>query len=65
MQLIQGNVAASLYYNPMAVPIVLLLGLTLYQVFRRGEVKAWLTPVWVLLLLSAWLVKLASPVATW
>lgn len=65
MQLLQGNVAASLYYNPMTVPICLLLALTLFQVLRRGVADAWLAPAWSLLLLIAWLLKLASPTATW
>jgi hypothetical protein len=63
--LANGDVLGSLYYNPLALPIVGLLALTLFQVGRRGRVAPWVGRGWIVVLMVAWVVKLLSPPATW
>jgi hypothetical protein len=63
--LLAGDLRASLYFNPLTVPILLLLAWTLWHVIRHGIAPRWLGYAWPGLLLVAWLIKLASPGDTW
>ena len=64
MALLRGDVAASLYFNPMTVPIVGLLAVTMVAACRRCA-GVWLARAWFALLLVAWVIKLLSPPGTW
>ncbi len=63
--LLAGDVATSLYFNPMAAPIVALIIVTIFQIVRFGRAKRWVFGAWVAILSLAWVLKLASPIETW
>ena len=63
--LLDGDLALSLYYNPMTLPIVALLTFTIGQVLIKGRGEKWLAAAWITTLSVAWVAKLMSPPATW
>jgi hypothetical protein len=63
--LLGGDLPKSLYYNPMTLPILGLLVLTVGQVWFKGRGDDWLVSAWTIALSVAWLVKLLSPPDTW
>lgn len=65
LALLDGDLATSLYYNPMTIPILGLLAVTVGQVIFRGRGENWLVPAWLIVLSVAWIAKLMSPSATW
>lgn len=65
LALVEGNVMDSLYFNPMTVPILALLVVTVAQVLRRGIADKWLKHAWIGTLSIAWVIKLLSPSETW
>ena len=71
LALCDGNLAGSLYYNPMTVPILLLLAATLgWLAMRHIRAKHVSLPTfflhaWAAVLLIAWIIKFASPSDTW
>ncbi|MHB0954986.1 MAG: DUF2752 domain-containing protein [Pirellulaceae bacterium] len=65
LALLEGDLAMSFHYNPMTVPIVALLTLTIGQVLFKRRGDNWLAAAWIAALSIAWVVKLMSPRATW
>lgn len=65
LALLDGDLATSLYYNPMTLPIAGLLTITIAQVLFRGRGENWLVNAWVVTLGIAWIAKLLSPPTTW
>ena len=51
----------SFYYNPMTIPIVGLLVVTVGQVVFKQRGENWLVRAWTTTLGIAWVVKLLSP----
>ncbi len=65
LALLAGDVRLSLYYHPFTPPILGLLAVTIGQLLTQGRCANWMAKAWVLLLALGWIVKLASPPATW
>ncbi len=69
--LCQGDVFGSLYYNPMTMPILALLAVTVCVLAGRALRRERVTLptgflyAWSATLLIAWVIKFASPAATW
>lgn len=63
--LMNGDLAKSIYYNPMTVPILGLFIVTMGQVILKRRGDNWLVAAWTTTLGIAWVVKLLSPPATW
>ena len=71
LALCNGNLIGSLHYNPMTLPILLLLLITLITLAGRAlrhkpiRLPMVFLHAWAALLMIAWIVKFASPSDTW
>jgi hypothetical protein len=70
-ELLQGNLAESMRYNCMAVPLMLLfggsLGLLAWQTISRQRLRLppWMCWAWLVTLSAAWFSKLAGDPSYW
>ena len=65
MALLDGDLARSLYFNPMTLPLIGLMAVTVGQIAVKRRGDDWLVTAWVVLLSVAWVIKLLSPSVTW
>ena len=63
--LLDGDPGLSLAYNPMILPILALLGATVFRLATRRRLGPGYAAAWAALLTLAWVIKLASPAWTW